>query len=159
MLAVGGKNDPQIGQRHISAMLVDQLVDPQPAATCAFAAPHLEHSVALAEIIEGQCAYHRSSPLRPGYALAVRRAEITTVPPAMAFLTVFADALARPVARELLAAPQAPTCLGQIYALRFRLGFCHGDLPCPNYTRDRRGMNCIVLSQMLEKERGISAKR
>ncbi len=53
MLAVGGQNCPQIRQRHVAAMLVDQPVDPQSAATCAFAAPHLEHMEALAEIVEG----------------------------------------------------------------------------------------------------------
>ena len=35
-------------------MLVDQLVDPQPAASGAVAAPHLEHVVAFAEIVEGR---------------------------------------------------------------------------------------------------------
>ncbi len=52
MLAVADKVLPQIGQRHVAPVLVDELVDPQPAATCAFAAPHLEHLEALAEIVE-----------------------------------------------------------------------------------------------------------
>jgi hypothetical protein len=54
MLAVADEVLPQIRQRHVAAMLVDQLVDPQPAATCAFAAPHLEHAVAHADVVERQ---------------------------------------------------------------------------------------------------------
>ncbi len=54
MFAVADKMLPQIRQRHVAAMLVDELVDPQPAASYAVAAPHLEHVVALADVIERQ---------------------------------------------------------------------------------------------------------
>ncbi len=43
-------------------MLVDELVDPQSAASCAVAAPYLEHVEALADVVEGQGACRHSVP-------------------------------------------------------------------------------------------------
>ncbi len=74
----------------------------------------------------------------------------------MASLTVFADALTWPTARELIAALQALTCLGHLDALGFWLGNCHGALPCRDYTRERSCMNRAASAVEARKERGIS---
>ncbi len=52
VFAVVGKNGSQIGQRHVATMLVDELVDPQPAASCAVATPHFEHMETSANVVE-----------------------------------------------------------------------------------------------------------
>ena len=52
MFAVTNQDGPQIGQRHVATILVDELVDPQSAMSCAVAAPHFEHMDSSANVIE-----------------------------------------------------------------------------------------------------------